>query len=99
MLLFTLNLDPSSIVIIIFTAIIGLTSTIAGNRIKNYFKRIEKAALVRERKQESYYMKLDAIVYALAISSDSISSQTFNKAYNDKLAELERERNRLEGDI
>ena len=93
-----LYVDFNSFLMLGFGSVMTILASVAGYQIKKYFKRIEKSGRLRERKQESYYMKLDAVIYALAISSDNIYGQVFQKAYNDKLVEFENERNRIEFD-
>lgn len=90
-----MNIDTGAMLMLFGSGAMTLVTGVATYQIRKYFKNIELAGKRRELKQEIYHMKHDATIYALAVSLDKSTGETFNKNYQDKLKELERERDRL----
>lgn len=89
-------LDASQLAVVIAstaaTAIFGM----AAWQLRRHTLRQEKSALRREKKQELHYRKLDAVIFALASAAENISGASFQKNYEAKMREYERENDYIE---
>jgi len=73
----------SALVVLILSGIFGL--------IRGWIKKTEQRELQKERRMLRYFRKTDAILYAFIIASDKIISESFQRAYTEKLEDLEKE--------
>ncbi len=88
--------DSNTIIIGFFGAAMTTISGVSSYFAIRYFKRAEKSARRRELKQEMYYEKHDASIFALAATFDKDASEKFMRNYKDRLRELESERKQLD---
>ncbi len=73
----------SALVVLILSGIFGL--------IRGWIKKTEQRELQKERRMLRYFRKTDAILYAFIIASDKIIFESIQRAYTEKLEDLEKE--------
>lgn len=59
--------------------------------IYSWKKESQRREKIKEWRMIRYFRKTDAMLYALAMASDKVTSETFNKAYEKKMADFEKE--------
>lgn len=94
-----LVLDYNSFIITVLTVALTTISTVAVKTVRNHFKRREKVEKENQRRQELHFMKIDAVIYAIAASSDNVHSEIFSRKYDEQLKRLIRENKILSDEL
>ena len=72
----------------IFTVFLTGMGGLVWHFVRGYLKRREIRERQTQRRQELHFMKIDAIIYAIAASSDSVVSEVFQQKYTEQLNKL-----------